>query len=251
MLLSLGLLSFGLVHLVIGGLAIYVAVGLDANPSYSGALRVVAARPLGALLMWAMAVGLGTLTAWQLGWAVTWKERDERWTRPVGAMGRATTYAVLALLALGTIRASDEAVTGSSTVSEHVLDNGLGRIVVIGIAVGVGAVGVAKIGRGIRRTFVEDLNGSVGRGTVIIGVIGHLAKGLVLVSVGILLLWAGLTNDPADVGGVDLALARVRAHPLGPLVLIGIGAGLNCYGVYCLIWSSRPRIAGRRSADED
>lgn len=63
-------------------------VGLDANPSYSGALRVVAARPLGALLMWAMAVGLGTLTAWQLGWAVTWKEREERgparWERSWG-----------------------------------------------------------------------------------------------------------------------------------------------------------------------
>lgn len=165
MLLSVGLLSFGLVHLVTGGLAIYLAVGLDANPSYSGALRIVAARPLGALLMWAMAVGLGTLTAWQLGWAVTWKEREERWTRPVGALGRAITYAVLALLSLGTIRASSDAVSGSSTVSERVL-------------------------------------------------------------------------DPADVGGVDLALARVRAHPLGPVALIGIGAGLNCYGVYFLIWST-------------
>lgn len=243
----MGLLSFGLVHLVIGGLAIYVAVGVDANPSYSGALRVVAAQPLGGLLMWAMAIGLGTLTAWQLGWAVTWKERDERWTRPVGAMGRAITYAVLALLALATIRASDDLSTGSTAVSEHVLDNTFGRIVIIGIAIGVGAVGVAKIGRGIRRTFREDLRGTVGRTTVVIGVIGHIAKGLVLVAVGILLLWAGLTNDPSDVGGVDLALARVRAHALGPVALIAIGAGLACYGVYCLLWSARPRIAGRSS----
>ncbi len=241
-LVSVGLLGYGLTHLVVAGLALYVAFGLDANASYAGALRAVANRPLGELLMWAMAVGFGTLTGWQVSVALTWRTRGERWTRPVGAFGRACTYAVLALLALGTIIAAEDASAPSSTISAQLLDTGFGRWAVAGVGLGVGAVGIAKIGRGCRRTFVEDLNRRVGRPTLVFGIVGHIAKGLVLVEVGLLLVAAGLTQNAADVGGIDLALANLRDYVFGPALLVALAAGLACFGLYCLVWSTRPRV---------
>ncbi len=58
-----GLVTYGLLHLLIGWLAVQIAWSVSGSRSAdtSGALRTVASQPLGKILLWVVAVGLGAL----------------------------------------------------------------------------------------------------------------------------------------------------------------------------------------------
>jgi hypothetical protein len=64
-LVKVGLVSYGVVHLLVAWLALNVAFGKRGDASPNGALKEVAQQPLGEVLLWVMAVGLFALTIWQ------------------------------------------------------------------------------------------------------------------------------------------------------------------------------------------
>jgi len=51
--------------------------------------------------------------------------------------------------------------------------------------------------------------------------------------VGGLFLYAGFTHDPKKSGGLDQALHKVLEQPFGQLLLVAIGVGIGCYGLFC------------------
>ena len=111
----------------------------------------------------------------------------------------------------------------------------------VGVAIGAGGVGFAVVG--LTRGFVRLLSLPAGRaGSAITGiaVVGYVAKGLGLLTVGVLLVVAAIKVDPDDAGGLDAALDGLIALPLGPLLCGAIGTGLIAYGVF-LVLSSRYR----------
>ncbi len=62
-----GFVARGAVYIVIGILAIKLAVGNgDANPSQQGALKAVAAQPFGKVLLTLIAAGLAGYALWRL-----------------------------------------------------------------------------------------------------------------------------------------------------------------------------------------
>ena len=65
-LVKVGLVSYGVVHLLVAWIALNVAFGKRGDASPNGALKEVAQQPLGEVLLWVMAVGLFALTIWQL-----------------------------------------------------------------------------------------------------------------------------------------------------------------------------------------
>ena len=77
-LVSVGLVAYGVVHILIGWMALQIAgAGLGAGgdsgdeASQRGALAEIAEQPFGAVLLWAIAIGLFAMTLWQLmeaGW---------------------------------------------------------------------------------------------------------------------------------------------------------------------------------------
>lgn len=247
LLVRLGLISYGLVSVVTAGLALQVAGGADARASSAGALREVSRRPLGVVLVWSMGIGLLVLALWQVIEAAIGGANGTRWTRRLACLGRASTYAVLGLLALGAAAGADQHDNAGTTMTARVLDLrsggvAVGVLLIIAVGAATGAVGVAQIVRGVRRRFTEDLTREAGRPTVVFGVVGLSAKGLVLVMIGTLLVAAALTRDPSDVGGMDVALARLNAQTFGPPLLVAMASGLACFGLYCFVWSGRARV---------
>jgi Domain of Unknown Function (DUF1206) len=62
-----GLIAYGVVHLLVGWLALQLAWGASASKSAdpSGALRTLADQPFGKILLWLVALGLVALALWQ------------------------------------------------------------------------------------------------------------------------------------------------------------------------------------------
>ena len=67
-----GLIAYGLVHLLIGWLALQIAWDASASKSadLSGALRTLADQPFGKILLGLVAVGLVALALWQASEAI-------------------------------------------------------------------------------------------------------------------------------------------------------------------------------------
>ncbi len=53
-------------------------------------------------------------------------------------------------------------------------------------------------------------------------------------AVGALICYAGVTHEPEQSGGLDQALQKVLEQPFGPYLLLAVGAGIACYGLFSL-----------------
>lgn len=95
------------------------------------------------------------------------------------------------------------------------------------------------ISEGIRRRFMKYLRTSrlsptTRRVVRALGVTGTVARGVVVVLVGILVTDAAVMHSPAKSGGVDQALLTLRDQPFGPVLLILVALGLVVFGIYGL-----------------
>lgn len=73
-----------------------------------------------------------------------------------------------------------------------------------------------------------------------LGVTGYLAKGIVLLLTGLLVVVATLQAQPEESTGLDGGLKALRDQPFGIYLLGAVGAGLICYGLYMAV---RARLA--------
>jgi hypothetical protein len=68
-----------------------------------------------------------------------------------------------------------------------------------------------------------------------IGVVGHLARALVFLLIGIFVVKAAYEYDPNEAIALDGALRKLAEANYGPLLLSCAAAGLFAYGVFCLV----------------
>lgn len=243
-----GFLASGLIHLLLGYLAIQVALHHSARSDPSGAIAAVGKLPGGEVLLWVMTVGLFALGLWLLLAAVlgVGGSSDKRWVRALVSAAKAAAYIVLALtsltFALGSTSNSRSSTTKASS-DVLALPGGQALLAIAGlIAVGVGVYMVAK---GARRGFRKDLampSGTAGRVVTVLGVVGYIAKGIAVVVVGILFVVAAVTLDPKKATGFDGALKALVALPFGAPLLIAVAVGLMAFGVYTFVRARYARI---------
>jgi hypothetical protein len=74
-----------------------------------------------------------------------------------------------------------------------------------------------------------------------LGQFGYLAKGIAFAIVGVLLLDAALTNNPAKSRGLDAALHTLLRPPYDAILLISVGIGF-AFGMYCFIQSRYRKV---------
>ena len=247
-LVAVGLVSFGIVHLVLAWIALQVAFGGGGDASTSGALRQLAGQPFGRILMVIMAVGLFALVLWQgieavVGGRASDDEKD-RWRQRLRAGGRAIVYLVLGITAAslavgagggGGGGKAEETLTGRLLA----LPFGVPLVVVVGAV--VAGVGIGQIVTGVKRNFTRDLQSGVSQPILGLGTAGYVAKGIALVIIGILFAWAALSYDPQKAGGLDAALSTIRSQPFGPVLLAAMAAGFACFGLFCFAWAKNAK----------
>ncbi|PSL37096.1 uncharacterized protein DUF1206 [Labedella gwakjiensis] len=234
----MGLVANGLVHVLIGGIAVGVAFGAGGDAGQSGVLNAIATTPGGFLVLWVAAIGLWGLAIFQLTDAAWVGTRDPAKIayRRTKALGKSLGFAGIGLLAA--FIALGGRSDGDSTAqrfSEWALDSPVGGAILVITALLIGALGVGFGLRGVNRTFREDLStpsGALGAAVTVVGVVGHVAKGISFLLVGGLLLSAAIVADPQRAGGLDGALSAVRDRPYGPALLLVIAVGLIAFGVY-------------------
>jgi hypothetical protein len=244
-LVGVGLVSYGLVHLMLAWLALQIAFGGKEDASSQGALRGLAQQPLGAGLLWVMAVGLFTLVVWQVLEATIGREEANRagpLRRRLASAGRAVVYLVLGILAVGVARGSGGGSgNGEEALSARLMALPFGRVLVAALGAAVIAVGISQIVKGVKQKFTEDLDHAVEPVVRRLGTVGYCAKGVALSIIGGLFGYAALTYDPEQAGGLDAAMDTIRQQPFGLALLVIMALGLASFGVYCFVWARRAR----------
>jgi hypothetical protein len=203
---------------------------------------------VGYALLWAVVVGLAALGAWQITQTVLVREDDRRraLTRRVMEGSKALVFLVVAgsalIFALG---GHSSAARTIHALSVAAIRTPGGAVVLVIAGLVVLSVGVTFLYRGVTADFRRDIHvpdGVPGRLTVAVGVFGHIAKGLALGIVGVLLGSAAFTADASQATGVDGALRALVALPYGGVLLYVVGGGLIAYGVYALVRAPTARL---------
>ncbi len=232
-------------HLLFAGIAVKLAFQ-GSSQSSSGALHDMAQTTAGTAVLWLAAAGLLLLALWQALEAVAgygWRE-DGRTRKRLESAFRVVVYLSLAWLALSTAAG----IGGSSSktgFTNELVQVTLGRWLVAAIGLGVAAVAVAKVVKGVTARFTEDLDDQATSGGSVsalirVGQVGYVAKALGLGAVGGLFVWAAWKYDPKKAGGLDAALRTVLDQPFGPVIVCVTGVGLAAYGLYCFGWARHP-----------
>ena len=246
----LGFAVSGILHLLVGAIAIRLAVGGTGSADFSGAVAELATMPVGPFLLWGSFAACAALSLWQTSDAIFDFNHQPTKTKAKNkakAVLQAIVYAVLALtlwhFVTGTGSGGDNRKTTSDfTVSVMVAPGGVVLLVVIGLAVAV--TGVVYGIRGPKKSFQKQLRmpspGPARTAVTALGVTGYLAKGTVLLLAGLLIVVATVKQHPEDSTGLDGGLRALRDQPMGPYLLAAVGAGLICYGAYMVM---RARLA--------
>jgi hypothetical protein len=241
-----GFAANGLVHALIGLLAVGVGLGAGGRADHGGALRQIAKTPGGEVSLWIVTVALAALGLWLIVGAFVLKSRDpkNRIGHRVIEIGKGVAYLLLAATSLTAARGGQSnSEADVDSLSATLIATPGGVLVLLLLALIVIVIGGYFVNKGVRRRFVDDIDlpdGALGRTVVAIGVFGYAAKGVALIVVGVLLSIAGVKADASQASGLDGSL-RVLSHlPLGQVILVIIGFGFVAYGLYCFI---RARLA--------
>lgn len=236
----------GLVHVLIGALAVSIALGAGGDADQDGAMEQIRRTPIGGVLLWCVAGGLAALAVWQVAAAVVAAGPDEsrKWGRRLRLVGCAIAYLVIAgMAAVYAVGGRADSEETTQTFSARVMSAPGGVVVIVLVGLAVIAVGVGFVVGGFRRAFEETMDlpqGAARAGLVTLGVVGYVAKGVAVALSGVLFLVAAWTQDPEKAAGLDAALHGLAALPLGRFALGLVGVGLAVYGVFCFV---RARLA--------
>jgi hypothetical protein len=251
-----GLIAYGVVHLLVAWLAIQLA-WFDAggkSADQSGAMSTLAESPIGKPLLWVVAVGLIALAVWQAaevlrwrrGWSASGKTRVKALRKSGNALVKAAIYIALAVLA---IRYATGGGQSSSQQQQETTAGVLGWpggrfLVVAGGLILIGS-GVWHVRKGLKKTFLKqidtgDASPSAVRLVTRLGQVGFPGKGIALALVGVLLGWAAITFDPSKAKGLDGALHTVLELPFGRILLTLVALGIAAFGAFLFVRARYP-----------
>jgi hypothetical protein len=244
-----GLAARGIVWILMGVLAIEVAVGgTQRQADQQGALAAIASHTGGKVLIVLIAAGLASYALWRLSQAVFGtsphgKEVKNRLT----AAFRGVMYAILCYTAVTVVAGSSGSTEDQQQrgYTARLMDHTGGRWLVGIVGLVVIAVGGYFAQQGIRRDIyghlkARDVPERIRTPVVVLGVIGNTLRGVVIGLVGVLVLVAAITADPHKSSGLDGALRSVAHQPFGPYLLVVLGLGLIAFGLFGIaegVWS--------------
>jgi hypothetical protein len=250
-----GLIAYGVVHVLVAWLALQLAWGGGGRSAdQSGAMATLAEQPFGKPLLWVLALGLIALAVWQAaevlrwrsGWSASGKTRTKALKKSGGSLVKAAIYIILAILALRFATGGGQ----SSSQQQQTTTAGVfgwpgGRFLVAAAGLILIGIGVWHVYKGISRRFLKQIDlaeapPAATRLVTRLGQVGFPAKGVALALVGGLLGYAAITFDPSKAQGLDGALRTVLQAPFGRILLTLVAVGIAAFGAFCFVRARYP-----------
>jgi hypothetical protein len=242
-----GLICKGIVYVLIGILAIMAAMGLsNKKADRNEALGFIYEQPFGQLLLVTIGIGLAGYVTWRF--FQTFRDTENAGSDSSGLLKRAgyafsgVVYAGIGYLVIRT------ALNGPSS------DNGSSREFLISKALqhdaGVWLIGIAALfiaGRGIRQIYmavsgkVKLINSEYHDTFKNTGLIGFIARGIVLCIIGYFLFQAALNANPSEAQGTSGAFDFLQNN-FGSLMMALVSIGLMAYGVFMFVKAKYEKI---------
>jgi len=254
----IGYASRGVLYIIIGALALALAMGSGgATTGSRGALQTIADQPLGTAALIVIALGLAGYAVWRLTEAFANPQHlggdPKGIVRRIGYAVRAVIYGALAVvavrIAMGDSSGSSSGETSAqpAELTARLMELPFGRWLLglagaIVIAYGVHRIiqaWRADIGKQIR---VAEMSRDTSRSIIHVSRFGIGARGVVLVMIGWFLVLAAVQYDPTEAGGVAEALNTLARQSHGPWLLGIVALGLVAFGVHSLLQARYRRI---------
>jgi hypothetical protein len=250
-----GMIAFGVVHLLVAWLALQLAWGGGGKSAdQSGAMSTLADEPFGKPLLWIIAIGLIALAVWQAaevfrwrsGWSASGKARTKALRKSGNALVKAAVYITLAVLA---IRFATGGGQSSSQQQQEttagVFDWPGGQFLVGAFGLVLVGVGAWHVRKGFNKHFLKQIDTSDASPSALrlvtrLGQVGFPGKGIALALVGGLLVYAAVTFDPSKAKGLDGALKTVLELPFGRILLTLVALGIAAFGAFCFARARYP-----------
>ncbi|MFO7594959.1 MAG: DUF1206 domain-containing protein [Desulfocurvibacter africanus] len=246
----LGYAARGVVYLLVGGLAVLVALGQGGRTTDTkGALRTLLDTPWGDALLGVIAVGLLGYAVWRFVQAV-W-DVDRNGTDAKGLAVRAgllvssVTHVGLAVFAIGLIRGGGGGGGGGKAQwTAWLMRQPWGQWLVALVGLVVIGVGIAQAAKAHKEKYKRYLriDYDVMRWAEPVCKFGLYARGVVFVIIGGFFLVAAWQADPSEAGGLAQAMAFLRGQAYGRILFGIVALGLFAFGVYSLIQAKYRRI---------
>lgn len=247
-----GLVARGVVFGVFGVIAVRLAfLGSTAGEeaSTTGAFSELVEKPLGTVLVGATVVGLLAWAAACFVAVASGRNGSKPGASDAGDRARdAVRGAIAVAIAVAGWRVltqGEGAGSGGSGQEREwtarLMDAPAGQLLVGAVGLAVLGVGVWKVVKAVRRDFLERvelgrMEGPVPRrGLEVLGVVGHIGRGLVFAIVGGFVLKAAVEHDPDESKGIDTALRDLAGGGPGRILLIATAVGLVAYGLWCVV----------------
>ncbi len=260
LLARLGYAVKGVVYLMIGGLAIALAIGHGGEATdQRGAIEAIYAQPFGKILLLVVGVGLVGFALWSFIQALFDTEGKGSEAKGIiariGYAGVGVAYAALAFGTFELATGSGAGNLGKSTTTSTQdwtakllkLPFGVPLVVIVGLVV-IGIAGYlffkAYSAKFQQRLNLARLNAGLRKWMVNLGRFGYAALGVVFTIIGIFLIVAAIQHNAHEAKGLDSALKELLLQPFGPVLLAVVALGLIAYGVYSFV-EARYRRVGR------
>jgi Domain of Unknown Function (DUF1206) len=241
----LGMFCAGALWIVVGFLAIQVALGAGGKTTdRTGALHEIAQESWGQLLLVVIAIGFAGYAVWRflagaLGRKFETNEELE-WYKRLWYFVRGVFYAFLCYTTVALIVGADSSSSSEKQQAEAIFDWPAGRWVVGAIGLGIAGWGLGSAYRAVSRNFKDDLHTermseTTKRWTTVAGVVGYLARAVVFLIAGGFIVKAAVEYDADEAVGLDGALQKLADQEFGPLLLGAVAAGLIVYGLFYVV----------------
>lgn len=254
----LGYAIKGVVYLVIGGLAVQLAIGQGGRATdQRGAIQTIASLPFGQFLLVIVTVGLVGFALWcfiQAIFDTEGKGHDAKGI--ISRIGYAIIgigYGSLAFAAYQVVAGAGSTGKSSTTQTQDwtgrllLYPFGVALVVILGLVV-LGIAGYllykAYSANFQRRLNFTGVDAQLRKWLVYLGRFGYAALGVVFIIVGFFLIVAAIQHNPSKAEGLDSVLKTLAHQPFGAVLLAIVALGLIAYGVYSFV-EARYRRVGR------
>jgi membrane protease YdiL (CAAX protease family) len=237
-----GLTARGVIYILVGWVAVLVALGHSSQEAdQQGALHLLARQSYGLISLWLLAIGFAGYALWRLSEAAFGVNGEPPGAGPkLKSLARAVVYAGLSYLTFTVIAGKDRSQSAKQQdITATAMQHPTGRLLVGVVGLVIVACGITLVVEGARKKFMRYLRTAqmsprVRRVVKWLGTTGTIARGVIFALVGVLVIDAAVTHKASESRGIDKALLTLRDQPAGKYLMLAAALGLLIFGVYGL-----------------